>query len=77
MSRAGFALVFSECHIVRNCVRWTAVALAAEKAFGDLKAPIRRLAPPSILTPFARELERASLPDENRIYAAIRHVLVA
>jgi len=48
------------------------VALAAEEAFGALKAPILRVAPPDIPVPFHRALEKAYLPDAEAIAAAAR-----
>lgn len=52
------------------------IALVADRAFGSLRAPIRRIAPPEIPTPFARELERIYLPDEDRIAATIKDLVI-
>ncbi|MEM9011239.1 MAG: transketolase C-terminal domain-containing protein [Pseudomonadota bacterium] len=52
-------------------------ALVAEKAFTALKAPIARVAPPAIPTPFARELEKIYLPDATRITEAARGLFAA
>jgi pyruvate dehydrogenase E1 component beta subunit len=48
------------------------VALVAEKAFADLKAPIVRVAPPRIPVPFHRDLEKLYLPDADDIAEAVR-----
>lgn len=69
--KTGKLLLLSEA-IGRGSSVNDVVALVAEKAFGDLKAPVARLSPPNIPTPFARELERAYLPDEDRIVAAAK-----
>lgn len=50
------------------------VSVAAEEAFAQLKAPIVRVGPPSIPVPFHRELEKAYLPDTNRIRDAVLRV---
>lgn len=52
-------------------------AQLAEHAYGQLKAPIVRLAPPDIPTPFARELEALYLPDEARIREAALRAIAA
>lgn len=50
-------------------------ALIADKAFHDLRAPVKTVTPPHTPVPFSPPLERAWLPDEARIEAAIRAVL--
>ena len=50
-------------------------ALAAEKAFASLKAPIAQVTAPHSPIPFARELERAYLPSPEKIETAIRQTL--
>jgi pyruvate dehydrogenase E1 component beta subunit len=69
--RTGRVLVLSEAVATGSSANDVA-ALVAEEAFGDLRAPVARLAPPPIPTPFARELEAQYLPDKDRIAAAIR-----
>ncbi|EHN12804.1 Acetoin dehydrogenase E1 component beta-subunit [Patulibacter medicamentivorans] len=49
-------------------------ALAAEKAFGDLKAPIRTVTPPHTPVPFSPVLEDAYVPDAAKVAAAVREV---
>lgn len=49
-------------------------ALVAEKAFGALKAPIRRVTAPHTPVPFAPALEKLYIPDAIRIADAVRHV---
>ena len=49
-------------------------ALIAEKAFGALKAPIVKVTPPHTPVPYAPDLERAYLPDPDKIAAAVRRV---
>lgn len=50
-------------------------ALAAEQAFDALRAPIRRVTVPDCAIPFAPVLERAVLPDAERIAQAVRDTL--
>ena len=71
VSKTGRALVLSEA-VERGTSSNDVTALIAEKAFGDLKAGVQRLAPPAIPTPFARELEQVYLPDEAKIVAAAK-----
>lgn len=47
-------------------------AIVAEKAFGALKAPIKRVTPPHCSAPFAPNLEDAFLPSVSAIKAAAR-----
>ena len=49
-------------------------ALAAEKAFASLKAPIRKVTPPHTPVPFAPELEDLYIPTPEKIEAAVRDV---
>ena len=50
-------------------------ALVAEHAFSSLKAPPQLVTSPHTPIPFARELERAYLPDETKIAAAVQRAV--
>ena len=50
-------------------------AFAAEHAFSSLKAPTQLVTSPHTPVPFARELERAYLPNESKVEAAVRRVM--
>ena len=50
-------------------------AVAAEKGFHSLKAPVTRVANPNVPIPFNRGLERHVLPDAEKIVRAIRSVV--
>ena len=50
-------------------------AFAAQHAFSSLKAPTQLVTAPHSPVPFARELERAYLPDAGKIDAAVRRVM--
>ncbi len=50
-------------------------AMVARKAFGALKAPIQQVTAPHTPVPFAPELERAYLPDVEKVKAAIEATL--
>lgn len=69
--KTGRAVVLSEA-VERGTSANEIIALLSDHAFADLKAPIKRMAPPPIPTPFARELESAYLPSEARIVETIR-----
>jgi pyruvate dehydrogenase E1 component beta subunit len=69
LGRTGRLLLVDEDH--RIC-GWTAevAALAAEKGWADLKAPVRRITPPDAPTPFSPALENQWVPSAERIVAA-------
>jgi pyruvate dehydrogenase E1 component beta subunit len=69
--RTGRVLVLSEA-VGTGSSASDVAALVAEQGFGDLRAPVARLAPPPVPTPFARELEAQYLPDAARIMATLR-----
>jgi pyruvate/2-oxoglutarate/acetoin dehydrogenase E1 component len=50
-------------------------ALAASRAFGSLKAPIKMVTAPHTPVPFAPALEDAYLPTPEKIEAAVREVM--
>ena len=50
-------------------------ALAAEEAFGALKAPVMKVTPPHAPVPYAPELEAAYLPSPERVQAAVRRTM--
>ena len=50
-------------------------ALAADKAFASLKAPVRMVRPPHTPVPFAPELEDLYIPGPETIAAAVRDVM--
>lgn len=50
-------------------------ALAAQEAFGSLKAPIRMVTAPHAPVPFAPELEDLYIPSPDNIEKAVRQVM--
>ena len=50
-------------------------AMVAEEAFGALKAPIVRVAPPDIPVPFSPPLEQFYIPNEKQLIEAVKKVL--
>src|SRR5690349_15757756 len=50
-------------------------ALAADKAFGALKAPVKVVSPPHVPVPFSAVLEDTYIPSAARIEAAVRDVM--
>lgn len=51
-------------------------AIAAEKGFQNLEAPVVRVANPNIPLPFNRSLERHVLPDADKIIRAVRNIIL-
>jgi acetoin:2,6-dichlorophenolindophenol oxidoreductase subunit beta len=49
-------------------------ALVADRAWGALKAPVRRVTAPHTPVPFAPSLEKLYIPSPDKIAAAIREV---
>jgi 2-oxoisovalerate dehydrogenase E1 component len=50
-------------------------AIVVDKAFDHLDAPIKRVGAPDTPMPYNDELERATIPSQDRIVEAIREVL--
>ena len=50
-------------------------AVVAEKAFAQLKAPIKRIAAPDIPVPYSKPLEEFYLPNEKMIIESIRAIM--
>ncbi len=50
-------------------------ALVADKAFGALKAPIKRVSPPHVPPPFSPALEDLYVPGPDRIVEAVRETM--
>jgi pyruvate dehydrogenase E1 component beta subunit len=49
-------------------------ALAADKCFGDLQAPVKVVSPPHVPVPFSPPLEDLYIPNVAKIEAAVREV---
>jgi acetoin:2,6-dichlorophenolindophenol oxidoreductase subunit beta len=50
-------------------------SIVATKGFGNLKAPIRTVATPTVPIPYSKELERSILPDASKISDAVKEVV--
>jgi acetoin:2,6-dichlorophenolindophenol oxidoreductase subunit beta len=73
VERTGRLVVVDEA--TPRCSMATDIAaLAADKAFDALKAPVRRVTAPHTPVPFAPSLEKRYIPDKERIAAAVRDV---
>ncbi|MGH3224832.1 MAG: alpha-ketoacid dehydrogenase subunit beta, partial [Streptosporangiaceae bacterium] len=71
IAKTGRLVVVDECH--RRCgVASEIVALVAEQALGDLRAPIRRVVTADVPIPFSPPLERYVEPTEDKILDAVR-----
>ena len=71
LSLTGRLVVVDESNPVCSIASEIA-AIAAEKGFASLRAPVVRVTAPHTPVPFARELERMYVPGPDRIEAAIR-----
>ncbi|MCC6224632.1 MAG: alpha-ketoacid dehydrogenase subunit beta [Thermoleophilia bacterium] len=70
VAKTGRVVVVDECH--RRCgVGAELAALIAEQAFGDLRAPIRRVVTEDVPVPFSAPLEERIAPTEQKIVAAV------
>lgn len=74
LSLTGRLVVVDESNPVCSVASEMA-AIAAEKGFHFLRAPVRRITAPHTPVPFARELERMYVPGPDRIEAGIRAVV--
>ena len=71
VAKTGRLVVVSEA--MKFCGSASEIAaMVAEEGFRFLKAPIARVATPNVPIPFARNLEKMIIPDENSIAAAVR-----
>jgi acetoin:2,6-dichlorophenolindophenol oxidoreductase subunit beta len=50
-------------------------AIVAEKAFGALRAPVRRVTVRDVAIPYSPALEKAVLPDEHSVIRAVRETM--
>ena len=73
VAKTGRLLVVDECHL-RCGVGAEIAATVAEHAYGDLLAPIRRLATLDVPVPFSPPLEQYVEPTTAKILAAARSV---
>lgn len=74
LSLTGRLVVIDESNPVCSIASEIA-AIAAEKGFASLRAPVVRVTAPHTPVPFARELERMYVPGPDRIEAAIRNAV--
>ncbi len=74
LSLTGRLVVIDESNPVCSIASEIA-AIAAEKGFSSLRAPVVRVTAPHTPVPFARELERMYVPGPDRIEAAIRQAV--
>jgi pyruvate dehydrogenase E1 component beta subunit len=72
--RTGRLVVVDEAHSACGAASHIA-AIAAERAFDALKAPIRRVCVADVAMPFSAPLEQALLPGKDDIVRAVRSVL--
>lgn len=72
--KTGRLLVVDEAYLTFG-IQAEVIATVAERAFGSLKAPPRRLGNPGVPVPSAPPLEDDVLPNRERIVAAIREML--
>src|SRR5207237_2914515 len=73
VERTGRLVIVDEA-TPRCSIATDIAALVADRAFGALKAPIRRVTAPHTPVPFAPSRERLYIPSPDQIAAAIREV---
>ncbi|MBI3371789.1 MAG: alpha-ketoacid dehydrogenase subunit beta [Betaproteobacteria bacterium] len=74
VAKTGRMVVVSEA--MKFCGSGAEIAaMVAEEGFRFLKAPIGRVATPNVPIPFARNLEKMIIPDENAIAAGVRRAM--
>jgi len=71
--KTGRVVVTDESHD-RCGVAAGLAAIIADECFAALRAPIRRVGIPAVPIPYAESLERALVPDVDRIVAAARSI---
>ena len=52
-------------------------AIASDRGFRDLRASVKRVTVPDVAMPFAPNLERSVMPNEEKIVAAVHSTLQA
>ena len=73
VERTGRLVVVDEA--TPRCSMATDIAaLVADKAWGSLKAPVRRVTAPHTPVPFTPSLEKLYIPSADKIAAAVREV---
>ena len=70
VERTGRLVIVDEA-TPRCSIATDIAALVADKAFGALKAPIRRVTAPHTPVPFAPDLEKLYIPSPEKIAAAV------
>lgn len=76
VAKTGRVVVVDECH--RRCgVGAEFTALIAEQAFGDLRAPIKRVVTEDVPVPFSQPLEDYIAPTEQKIVDAVSAIVGA
>jgi acetoin:2,6-dichlorophenolindophenol oxidoreductase subunit beta len=74
VNRTGRLVVVDQAHQTAGAAAEIA-AIAADRCFHSLKAPVARVCTPDIHIPFAPALEPALFPDKAKIVAAVHRVL--
>ena len=60
---------------VEDPVMLNVSSIIVEKAFSDLKAPIKKVTPPHSPVPYAPNLEQAFLPSSQNVIDAVKEVI--
>lgn len=74
VEKTGHAVVVDEGRLTCSVASEIAAGVS-ERAWGALRAPVRRLAVPDVPIPFAPNLEAAVIPSEDDIVAAARETI--
>ena len=72
--KTGRAVIVDPAH--RTCSAASEIAATiAERAFGALRAPVVRVNTPDVHIPFSPVMEKALLPNKDKVVAAVKSVL--
>ncbi len=74
MAKTGRLVVVDEAREMCSAASEIA-AIVADKGFGHLKAPVRRVTAPNVPMPFSPPLEKFVIPDAGRISEAVKAVM--
>ena len=72
--KTGRAVVVDPAHMTCSAASEIAATIA-EQAFGALKAPVARVTSPDVHMPFSPVMEKALLPNTDKIVAAVKSVI--
>lgn len=73
VAKTGRLVVVDEARDICSAASHIA-AIAADEAFAHLRAPVRRVTVPDVAMPYSPPLEKATIPDAERIAGVVREL---